>query len=55
MPRIRIFNVILLAAALLLMGSAAAQSGKTIQESMDINIEADESGTIHLILGRKQI
>jgi len=53
MPRIRIFNVILLAAALLLMGSAAAQSGKTIQESMDINIEADESGNYSLDLGQE--
>ena len=53
MPRIRIFNVILLAAALLLMGSAAAQSGKTAQESLDIDIEANESGNYSLDLGQE--
>ena len=43
----------MLAMALLLIGSAAAQSGKTAQESLDIDIEANESGNYSLDLGQE--
>lgn len=53
MPGISVFNVILLVAALLLTSSAGAQSGKTAQESIDINIEANESGNYSFDLGQE--
>ena len=43
----------MLAMALLLIGSAAAQSGKTSQENLGINIEVNESGNYSLDLGQE--
>src|SRR3989338_5069477 len=53
MPKISIFNAILMAAALLLMGYVSAQSGKTTQGNLDIDIETNESGNYSLDLGQE--